>query len=450
MPQGQFALLKENPEIADAKDFGKALVGDTLAELKLERGAKGFAKLTGDPFAAEAYKMAKGDTEKARGLLAYGSLVRKQRVDKGNVSKDSAKNFLQQVYAQEHGANLSEEQQRFLDQKLNDEKTINQARQHLADQQSLQNVENLNERFLVKGRSGADAVRGKEVFAAAQSASLKTSNEIIEKARKARERLATTIPNLKDIIYSGKLPSAESYLTGKAFLNEDLTKAILTNDEYGAFEATLKDFLGDLRPTFGGRITNTELLTFLKSLPGLGNTPGARKLILANIEQINKMAVVENNIRRRIVDKYRRENNTITYPNDLNDLILKEMEESPEVQKVYQEYSNTVGYMRALSSLKSGGKVDPQTSQKFHTFMHGYLKDVGYKQRTTFNDPDAGGRSDYSVLSDAFKALEKNPDLLPPGKRIPVVLGSGVKLYAKKQDGKLVLFKKKENKDANK
>ncbi len=109
---------------------------------------------------------------------------------------------------------------------------------------------------------------------------------------------------------------------------------ILKSPETEAYQALEKEFLRDLKSIFGGRISNQEMVTFLKSIPRASNTPEGRKLIKQRLRALYDARKLQYKAMRKII----KDNNGVP-PLDLQERVLDEMH-SEKYRKKDEKYAN--------------------------------------------------------------------------------------------------------------
>ncbi len=120
---------------------------------------------------------------------------------------------------------------------------------------------------------------------------LKTNNQeykaVTDSLRKNEER-QMKYEQLQRLNDSGKLPSGLQNLNIN-WTTGDIRFPKLANQETQQFVKTVYDFMSGAKDMFGARVTNFEIGTFLKRLPTLANTEEGRRVILAQMQAIEKL-----------------------------------------------------------------------------------------------------------------------------------------------------------------
>lgn len=116
-------------------------------------------------------------------------------------------------------------------------------------------------------------------------------NEAVQKSKAAKEE-GMSLRRLTQLNESGKLPQG----TGRLFLDPktgELAFPAGTSPETQLFVKTLNDFTTKAKDSYGSRVTNFDLDQFMKRLPSLANTTEGRKLILKQMEVINRLNALD-------------------------------------------------------------------------------------------------------------------------------------------------------------
>ena len=111
------------------------------------------------------------------------------------------------------------------------------------------------------------------------------------------------------------------------------------------FEKLSADFVKNAKDYFPGRVTNTELEAFLKTIPTLSNTDNGKKSIIRNMKIMNKAA----NIRAKSMKDIIKENRG-RRPENLE--ILVEERSRPELDRIGDEFKNSIDNDKQINALK--------------------------------------------------------------------------------------------------
>lgn len=103
----------------------------------------------------------------------------------------------------------------------------------------------------------------------------------IQQERKSAPHALQATRSLKQLNQSGKMNHPAMTAALKKFGLE-----WWLNPETKGYESTLKEYLKELKPLFGARISNIELENYMKRLPDLLQNPESRQLILDTMEQM--------------------------------------------------------------------------------------------------------------------------------------------------------------------
>ena len=128
-------------------------------------------------------------------------------------------------------------------------------------------------------------------------------SELNKKIRgsEGEERSLGQLERLND---SGKLP--KGFLKGLDvdFKTGDLRIPAWSSPEAQLFVKTVNDFTTKAKETYGSRISNFELNTFLKRLPTLANSPEGRRVIIEQMSAINQLNTLYDQSLKEVYDKY--------------------------------------------------------------------------------------------------------------------------------------------------
>lgn len=166
--------------------------------------------------------------------------------------------------------------------------------------------------------------------------------EITKQAENA-DHLVQISKEQKKLADSGKMDSA-LYITALDRLG--LPDA-LKSPETQAFQSMEKEYLKDLKSIFGGRISNLEMSTFLKSIPRATNSPEAQKMIMDRLDAYYKAKQLKFKTMRQII-----KNNNGIPPLDLQEQV---QEKTAKKEKQYAE---------KFKGLKGGEKEPDPTKVK--------------------------------------------------------------------------------------
>lgn len=96
----------------------------------------------------------------------------------------------------------------------------------------------------------------------------------------------------------GKLTSGINPMTGELILPE------AANPETELFVKTVNNFISAAKDTFGARVTNFDLQSFMNRLPKLSNSKEGRDLIIKQMNYLAKLDQLHNNSLREVYRKY--------------------------------------------------------------------------------------------------------------------------------------------------
>lgn len=201
---------------------------------------------------------------------------------------------------------------------------------------------------MLGGKEAPTNIEELEPNQAAELAKLGTKREDIQE-RKNERRFKETADIRKEINKNARAEKDNLQrlnrmrtLTEKGDMRDPLLNSVLkrfnldidalkTPDQQ-EFEKLTQDFVKNARSVFGGRITNFELESFLKTIPRTENTKEGRLRIIENLELMGKGAKLRQEVMRDII----RENNDIP-PFDLEDQIEERV--GPMIDELAKEFS---------------------------------------------------------------------------------------------------------------
>lgn len=177
-----------------------------------------------------------------------------------------------------------------------------------------------------------------------------------------------TTLHMEDVLSDMTKYSESGKMTHPLFL-ELLSKVGLDFDalkspETVAYQALEKEFLKDLKGIFGGRISNLEMSTFLKSIPKATNTPEGRKLISDRLKAYYKAKKLRFKTMNKIIEK-----NGGYPPYDLEEKISIAMGSDKAVKAKEEQYMNQ------FRGIPKGGELvqDEDTGEYFTQSADGKL-----------------------------------------------------------------------------
>lgn len=113
----------------------------------------------------------------------------------------------------------------------------------------------------------------------------------------ALNQLLKLSPKVPEGIF-GKLTSGVNPMTGELILPE------AANPETELFVKTVNNFISAAKETFGARVTDFDLKSFMNRLPKLSNTKEGRDLIIKQMNYLAKLDQLHNNSLRDVYRKY--------------------------------------------------------------------------------------------------------------------------------------------------
>lgn len=140
----------------------------------------------------------------------------------------------------------------------------------------------------------------KELRKAGLKETAKLRADLSSKAAIAKERLKD-LGRLEELEKEGKLdtPGYVEFLKRSGF---DIPA--LMNEGSQEFSKIVANFVNGAKESFGSRISNFELESFLKTLPNLSQSPEGRKRVIANLKNINRAAIEYNEAKKEILKEH--------------------------------------------------------------------------------------------------------------------------------------------------
>lgn len=131
--------------------------------------------------------------------------------------------------------------------------------------------------------------------------------ELQQKAKGAREN-DIRLNRMEKLIESGKLNSPQFASALKTLkhgiwgLGLDLTGALSTESQ--EFEKLSNDFIKNAKDLFGNRITDTDLKSFLATIPNLIQSNEGKSAVIRNLKIMNKAAEIREKAGRKLLKEY--------------------------------------------------------------------------------------------------------------------------------------------------
>lgn len=209
----------------------------------------------------------------------------------------------------------------------------------------------------------------RQSFIKAKEANRKTNEETLNQVN---ERSKVRAADLRDVgllkNLSERLPSGLSKWlevdpnTGSLRPTANLFE--LAPTEAQQWEKIIARFAGRARDSYGARVTNFELETFLKQFPSLLNSPEARSKILEMMEINYKLDQLYDDAYKQVIDYYGKDNISKGDADTLAQELIEEQKEALEEQ--YNNLYGEAGTMAAQEEgVEGGGEFDelPDPSQ---------------------------------------------------------------------------------------
>lgn len=432
---GSGSLIVDDTQAQQDAAFDRGLLSSHLKNIDINKKARAYQKLTGDPLAFEAFTAADGDAAKAQNFLAYGQMARRATVRPDQVSNKMVDEYAKNYYEQQAGRPLTEEEQERLNRNLEDKKNRSDFKNIIAQQQTANNFQSLNAMATNPGaQKAADFVNSRSLKALNDD-HRELAREINDSARTSKNLLNTTIPRVQKALESGKIPSGRQYfLSG---FTDAQRRQVNASPELDVFLSGIKTFLKDARKTFGGRVTNFEVSQYLQAFPNLEQTAEGRLAVLAAVKESNQLAVREGELINEITARYRAEHpeNAAGYPPNLDQQLADALDNDPKTKAIYDRYKASIAQLDALREIGGNKKV----RQEFNSVLNSYYDGRGENNIKS---------QDIKRVQEAFQYLKSNPDQLKSSRYLQLTDGSTY-VFGKKS-GKLNLQKlKREGKNGS-
>ncbi|MDX1532839.1 MAG: hypothetical protein R3230_01380 [Nitrosopumilaceae archaeon] len=193
---------------------------------------------------------------------------------------------------------------------------------------------------------------------------------------KSYDGMGLRLNQLDRLNNSGKLPKSFGRLNINAKTG-DLVIPAAANEETQLFVKTINDFTTEAKDSYGSRITNFELNTFLKRLPTLANTEEGRRVILSQMQSLNDLNKLYENSLKTVYDQYglqgidrqNAEKIAEELRKDEEDKIKKRFEESIQAQERFEESKKVKqqqpkGYLSVQKPDGTKGYIPPEMKDK--------------------------------------------------------------------------------------
>lgn len=165
------------------------------------------------------------------------------------------------------------------------------------------------------------------------------------------DHLVGVLKEMKKLSDSGKMTDT-SLLEGLEKIGMDFNA--LKSPETEQYQALEKEFLKDLKSIFGGKVSNIEMQTFLRSIPKATNTEEGRKRIINQLDSYYKAKQLKFKAMRNIV----KGNNGIP-PLDLQDQVTEKIKSKED---------------KYLNKFRGGEKQpDPSRIKRYRDTMTGQI-----------------------------------------------------------------------------
>ncbi len=174
----------------------------------------------------------------------------------------------------------------------------------------------------------------------------KTKNQAVDSAYKAQEKFINDTTNsykafVSDtkpkVLQMQKVASDQELIspTTNAFLETlGIPLGALDDPSSELYNKLSLDLLKGLPETYGNRILKVEVDNFLKTVPGLANSPEGRRMIASNILKLGEMKEVYYNEMRKQQREYL--DNNIPLPRDFQQKVFDQVE--PQINRINSDF----------------------------------------------------------------------------------------------------------------
>ncbi len=228
------------------------------------------------------------------------------------------------------------------------EKPINEDQlrriQHVRSQPEFKDMDEVEryEAFTNSGVSGPNAEREAKLH----GAKLERQEKAVDSAYKAQEKFINdTTSSYKafesdtkpKVLQMQKVASDEQLIspTAASFLETlGIPLGALDNPDSELYQKLSLDLLKGLPETYGNRILKVEVDNFLKTVPGLLNSPDGRRMIASNLLKLGEMKEVYYNEMRKTQREYLDSNKPL--PRDFQQKVFDQVK--PQIDRINSEF----------------------------------------------------------------------------------------------------------------
>lgn len=250
-----------------------------------------------------------------------------------------------------------------------------------ADQQAPQDISQQTEEFQWPELPQQKGLKPSEVVkyeGEREKTNIPFYNEAVQKAKGARDEAMAIkrLTQLNDKVLSGA--------GSRLFLNPktgELAFPAGASAETQLFVKTINDFTTKAKDSYGSRVTNFDLDQFMKRLPTLANSADGRRLILKQMEVINKLNALDAEAIKETYNHYGVGKINAQQANQYAEQYKAKREE-----ELLKEYENLGGLLGSAQD----GKVEPGTKLSHSTALEYLQKASGDRAKAEEMAKEAG------------------------------------------------------------
>ena len=151
-------------------------------------------------------------------------------------------------------------------------------------------------------------------------------------ARKNSQQLKMNLSKMKKLNESGKLTGQKTAVLLEKF---NIPVSVLGNPNSEEFEKLSYDLLKGIGAVFPGRILQSEVENFLKTIPKLTNSEEGRRRIIQNMEMLTEIPEIKAKAEREVIKE-----NKGKVPVDFEDQVFERI--APELSSLQEKFAESV------------------------------------------------------------------------------------------------------------